>query len=265
MIDGVQIPGKRTKSPMCFAPRPGPAAYSSSTTTNPTRNFVTMSLEGVGGVVDQAGDTPAAAELLQRTGYEAVVLDVNLPSHSGVTFLGEVRRLSPDTAIVMLSGCDDSAFSVVALEMGADDYCIKPITERELTLRVERAIERRELQQCAAKPASPERPGPGLHVDGPGRRAYLDGAELDLTTKEFELLQHFVGAPGQVFTRIELLQSVWDARPEWQSIDTVTEHVYRLRQKLAHHEQARDWIQTVRGAGYRFDRRAESAVIRRIS
>jgi DNA-binding response OmpR family regulator len=92
----------------------------------------------------------------------------------------------------------------------------------------------------------------GLTVDPVGRVAVLDGADLDLTLKEFDLLVAFASSPGRVFSRGELLEQVWETKPDWQSVDTVTEHVYRLRQKLDAAGADRNWIETVRGAGYRF-------------
>ena len=205
--------------------------------------------------VDEAADGPEALELLGARAYDAVVLDLVLPSISGVTLLRQIREHS-DVAVVIVSACDDSAFSVISLEAGADDYCTKPMSERELVLRVERAIAHRRSMAGSTDAA-----GPSVIVHGPltldpvARIALLDSSEIELTCKEFDLLVAFVSAPGQVFSRVELLDSVWQTKPEWQSIDTVTEHVYRLRQKLAAvpwNSGSGEWIQTVRGAGYRF-------------
>ena len=212
------------------------------------RQFVALALGFADMAVDEATDGPEALALLAERTYDAVVLDVMLPSISGVTLLREILARY-DVAVVMLSACDDSAFSVVALEAGADDYCPKPLSERELVLRVERAVERH--RGIVAVPSHTDRAviaHGGLVIDPTSRIAVLDGVEIDLTLKEFDLLVAFASAPGTVFTRGQLLASVWETKPDWQSVDTVTEHVYRLRQKLG----ASDWIQTVRGAGYRF-------------
>ena len=214
------------------------------------RAFVRRALGFASITTDEAADAPEAFELMRRNVYDVVVLAVNLPSMSGITLLRELREIR-DTAIVVHSACDDSMFAVVALESGADDYCVKPVTERELVLRVEMAIARHEgLQLPAAEPVVITA-GQGLVVDPYSRIAAVDGVELDLTTKEFDLLAVLAGSPGQVFTRGELLELVWQTKPDWQSVDTVTEHVYRLRQKLDAGPE-RSWIQTVRGAGYRF-------------
>lgn len=218
------------------------------------RQFVNLALGFSSMAVDEASDGPEALDLLDRHRYDAVVCDVVLPSVSGMTLLREIKAKA-DVAVVMLSACDDSAFSVIALEAGADDYCTKPLNERELVLRVERALEHRRARPTPATQAAGVAAvvaHESLVIDPLSRIAVLDGVELDLTLKEFDLLLTLASNPGQVFTRGDLLESVWETKPDWQSVDTVTEHVYRLRQKLSATPAAGDWIQTVRGAGYRF-------------
>lgn len=226
------------------------------------REFARMSLQFEGYLVDEAPNPQEALALLrQGKEYDVVVLDVDLPGMSGVSLIKEIRS-AIDCAIVMLSACDDSAFSVIALESGADDYCVKPVAERELTIRVEMAIQRH-----AAVVGRVGRPAPddqvvivhgALSIDPYCRITVVDGVEVELTAKEFDLLALLASAPGIVFTRAQLLEQVWDAKPEWQSLDTVTEHIYRLRQKLDP-DGSRNWIQTLRGAGYRFERRQDAA------
>jgi DNA-binding response OmpR family regulator len=215
------------------------------------REFVTEALATRSVEVTSADDAPAALELLAAHRFEAVVLGMNLPSMSGISLLRELRSLH-DVAVVVLHGAqDDSAFAVIALESGADEYCAKPLLPRELVLRVERAVERHQRSQRVS-PATPQVPVDGLLVDPAARRVTLDGVEIDLTAKEFDLLHVLSAAPGKVFTRGELLELVWETKPDWQSVDTVTEHVYRLRQKLDPPGGGRSRIETLRGAGYRF-------------
>ncbi len=223
-----------------------------------SREFARLSLQFEGYQVDEAAHPHEALALLQSgKTYDVAVLDVDLPGMSGVTLLREIRE-ALDCAVVMLSGCDDSAFSVVALESGADDYCVKPVSERELTIRVELAVQRHSAVTRRDEAATPTDQvvisHGGLTIDPYSRIAVVDGDEIELTAKEFDLLAVLASAPGRVFTRAQLLEQVWDAKPEWQSLDTVTEHIYRLRQKLDP-DGSRNWIQTLRGAGYRFERR----------
>ena len=215
------------------------------------RQFVSMALATQSIEVDEADDAPAALELLTARAYTAVIVDVNLPSMSGVALLGEIRRLH-DVAIVVHTAVDDPAFAVVALEAGADEFCTKPLSVRELTLRVERAVAYHDMTSTAEGDGGGPVTHEDLTVDRVTRTATLAGRTLDLTAKELDLLLVLSGAPGRVFTRGELLERVWETKPDWQSVDTVTEHVYRLRQKLDEQGADRSWIETVRGAGYRF-------------
>ncbi len=216
------------------------------------RTFVCVALEGPGVVVDEAADGPEALDLLATRRYDAVVLDMDLPSTSGVTLLGRIRA-TQDVPVVVFTALDDPAFAVIALEAGAADFCTKPRTGRELELRVERAVDGGRRGSAAVDAVVHD---DGLSVDPWSRIAVLDGDELDLTHKEFDLLLFLSSTPGRVFARRELLEQVWHAQPDWQSVDTVTEHVYRLRQKLSRAGTSSTWIETVRGAGYRFRGRA---------
>lgn len=230
-----------------------------------TRDFVQLALTLHDFDVDQAPDASTAMALVRSTEYDAVILDVELPTCSGIALMKEIRRIR-DVPILMLTAHDDSAVCVIALECGADAFCTKPIVERELALRVDMAIHHRRsrLRAAGADDLDPSAndatettevliSAGDLTIDVYCRIAILERQALDLTAKEFDLLVVLARHPGRVFTRVELLEQVWDAKPEWQSIDTVTEHVYRLRQKLDAADGGRSWIQTLRGAGYRFD------------
>jgi DNA-binding response OmpR family regulator len=135
---------------------------------------------------------------------------------------------------------------VVGLELGADDYVLKPYSLRELVARV-----RARLRRPAAEPPS----GPevivheGLRVDIRAHEVTLDGGYVDLTTREYELLAYLASHPRQVFSREQLLEAVWGTR--YQDPATVTEHVRRVRMKIE--TGGRPWITTLRGTGYRFD------------
>jgi two-component system, OmpR family, response regulator ResD len=189
---------------------------------------------------EQAGGPPAV-----------VVVAMVLPSRSGISVLQDVRRDLPATAVVVLGGPAEPELAVIALESDADDVCAPGVSDRELVLRVQRAIERRTLLGAASGPAGVVDQD-GLALDRVTRTAVVDDAALDLTVKEFDLLATFASSPQRVFSRAELLELVWDADPADHSVDTVTEHVYRLRGKLDAAGSSHRWIETVRGAGYRF-------------
>ena len=183
-------------------------------------------------------------------GYDVAVVGVRLPSRSGISVLHDIRRDHPDVAVVMVGGSDPE-LAVIALEADADDHCTPDVSDRELVLRVQRAIERRALLLAATDSVGAlERDG--LALDPVTRSASVGGVVLDLTVKEFDLLRTFASSPDRVFSRADLLELVWRASADDHSVDTVTEHVYRLRGKLVAAGSTHGWIETVRGAGYRF-------------
>ena len=190
-----------------------------------------------------------------RTGAEAepaiasfepdvVILDLGLPDVNGFDLLRTVRE-QHGIPIIVLSGRADESDRVLALELGADDYVVKPFLNRELVARVRVRLRR---PPALADPAPARRGDRGLTVDPVSREVLLDGAVVSLTAKEFDLLEFLVSSPRQVFNRSQLLDAVWRSSPEWQTENTVTEHIHRLRQKVGG-----DRIVTVRGVGYRFD------------
>ena len=208
-------------------------------------------------------DVDVVADGLARLGgdvegvYDVAVVAVRLPSQSGISVLHQIRRDHPGLAVVMLGGPDagDAELAVIALEADADDHCSPDVSDRELVLRVQRAVGRRALLVAAAGGSgggdgAVERDG--LALDPVTRSASVDGVQLDLTVKEFDLLRTFASSPGRVFSRSDLLELVWRTNAADHSVDTVTEHVYRLRGKLAGTGSPHGWIETVRGAGYRF-------------
>jgi DNA-binding response OmpR family regulator len=196
--------------------------------------------------VDQAVDGEDALARFDPELHDVLVLDLMLPKASGMTVLRRVRETSA-TRVVLLSGFSDDASRVVALEMGADDFVTKPVGPRELALRLRNVLGRgrvsdEEVLTFGALEIWPRR-----------RLATVDGTALDLTGKEYELLECFARSPGRVFSRAALLQAVWGSNLGWQSPNTVTEHVYRLRRKLEADPTRPRWIHTIRGAGYCFD------------
>lgn len=137
---------------------------------------------------------------------------------------------------------------MLGLHAGADDYLPKPCSPRELTARVEALVRRLER----APTASRSRFGP-LEIDAASREVTLRGRPVELTRREFDLLATLASEPRRVFSRAELLERVWGSRPEYQQESTVTEHVRRVRRKLAGDGPDPDWIRAVRGIGYRFE------------
>jgi two-component system phosphate regulon response regulator PhoB len=202
-------------------------------------------LEREGFEVDVSADGADAIERFDPGRHEAVVVDLMMPGASGVAVLRSVRERS-DAVVVVLSGHGDEVNRVIALELGAADFIAKPVSARELGLRVRNAL------GLSAPPGVEVLRFDGLELWPARREAHVDGRRIDLTAKEFELLEHLARSPGAILTRAALLQRVWGSHAGWQSPATVTEHVYRLRQKVEPDPSNPRWIHTVRGVGYRF-------------
>jgi DNA-binding response OmpR family regulator len=211
------------------------------------REVVTRYLERDGFKVDSTGDGLTALELARARPPDLMILDVMLPSKDGFSILQELRKTS-SVPVILLTARAEETDRVLGLELGADDYVVKPFSPRELSARVRSVLRR----------SNPEEPGTRLEFDGltiePKTREVKIGEDgVDLTPKEFELLAFLAAHPRQVFSRGQLLQQVWDSSAEWQDPATVTVHMRRLRTKLEADPQDPRWLLTVWGVGYRFE------------
>ncbi|MFG3494230.1 response regulator transcription factor [Streptomyces sp. NPDC047928] len=210
---------------------------------------VTGYLERAGFGVDLAADGPAALTAAERHWPDLVVLDLMLPGMDGLAVCRTLRDRGP-VPVIMLTARSDEEDRILGLEIGADDYVTKPFSPRELVLRVESVLRRSGVTAPAAGSAPPLRAA-GLEVDPTARRATKDGRELALTLREFDLLSFFLQHPGQVCDRERLMREVWGW--DFGDLSTVTVHVRRLRGKVEDDPARPRLIQTVWGAGYRFD------------
>jgi DNA-binding response OmpR family regulator len=212
------------------------------------RDVIGRYLGDAGYRVDLAADGPTGLRAARERNPDAVILDLMLPGLSGLDVCRALRAEDERLPIVMLTALGEEDDRVLGLELGADDYVTKPFSPRELVLRIGSILRR---TRPAGQPSTLLADG-GLRVDPLARRAELDGAELALTTREFDLLAHLVAHPGQAFTRAELLAQVWG----WEFGDqsTVTVHVRRLREKIETDPTAPRRIATIWGTGYRYDR-----------
>jgi two-component system response regulator RegX3 len=189
----------------------------------------------------------AALSLAERTPPDLVLLDLNLPDLNGFDVCRELRRRA-DTPIVMLTARGTEADRIVGLELGADDYVVKPFSADEVIARIRAVLRRaRQPESPAAEPIEIGK----LRVDFKSRAATLAGKPLDLSRKEFDLLAELVRHAGQVVSREDLMARVWDEN--WfGSTKTLDTHIGWLRRKLGEPASEPRYIHTVYGVGFRF-------------
>lgn len=211
------------------------------------REVVATYLQREGWVVQSVSDGDDARRELEEFSPGLVVLDLMLPGVSGLDLLKEIR-LRSDLPVIVLTARTHEADRVTGLELGADDYVVKPFSPRELVARV-RSVMRRSV----SRPPGAALDFDGLEIDMQRRTVAVAGRPVELTAREFDLLAFLASNAPQVFTRADLLQKVWSSSPEWQDPATVTVHVRRLRQKLEVDPQNPRWLTTVWGIGYRFE------------
>jgi DNA-binding response OmpR family regulator len=181
---------------------------------------------------------------------DVVLLDVMLPDGDGRDVLRELRKTS-DVPVIMLTARGTETDRVVGLEIGADDYVVKPFSGAEVIARIRAVLRRTRSAPAAAEPAAAAVTVGPLTVDPAARRAHLDGTELQLSRKEFDLLADLVAHAGEVVKREDLMSRVWDEN--WfGSTKTLDVHVRWLRQKLGEESTDPRFIHTVRGVGFRF-------------
>jgi two-component system, OmpR family, phosphate regulon response regulator PhoB len=211
-------------------------------------------LESDGYEVEMASDSAGALRAVAADEPDLVLLDVVLGGEDGRDLLVKLREKS-DVPAVFLTGRGLEGDRIAGLRMGADDYIVKPFSRGELSARIETVLRR-------TRPASPSAPAPSsglvfgeLRIDLTTREVERSGDLIELTAMEFNLLAFLASSPRQVFSRQQLLQNVWASSSEWQDEATVTEHIRRVRRKIEVDPDHPRWITTVRGVGYRFERR----------
>jgi DNA-binding response OmpR family regulator len=209
------------------------------------------------------------AVTLARDGHEAmrqafardwdlVILDLRLPGPDGLSICRALRRESRYVPILMLTSKSSELDRILGLELGADDYVTKPFSVSELTARVKAIFRRVEsLEKRFSGGAEALTIGP-LSIDAAGRQVAVDGESMSLTAREFDLLLHFARHPGRVFSRAQLLDSVWGYGHEGYE-HTVNSHINRLRSKIEPDPAQPELIVTVWGVGYKLEARPRAA------
>lgn len=212
------------------------------------RELISEALRRDGYEVRVAADGSTAAKELAAQLPDLVLLDLGLPGIDGFEILQRLRSAGADVPVIVLTARGRDADRVQGLELGADDYVVKPVSTREIVARV-RAVLRR-VQRDA--PSEALEFG-SLTIELGARRVVLDGVEVEVPPREFDLLAHLAQRPGVAFSRADLLREVWGSSPEWQDPSTVTVHVRRLRNRIETDPTEPRHLITVYGVGYRFD------------
>jgi two-component system response regulator ResD len=210
---------------------------------------VSLYLRRAGFQVTLVEDGQAALDALSRQLPDLVVLDLMLPQVDGLQITRWLRERG-DTPIIMLTARREEQDRIAGLEMGADDYVVKPFSPQELVSRV-RAVLRRVRGSGMTSDERPLVYG-ALHIDPQARLVEVGGEERSLTAREFDLLWVLARHPRQVFTRDQLLDVVWGLT-EYIDPSTVTVHVRRLREKIEADPGEPRYVQTVWGVGYKFE------------
>jgi DNA-binding response OmpR family regulator len=210
---------------------------------------VSLYLRRAGYIVSMSQDGNQAISMLEQQLPDLVVLDLMLPNVDGLEITRWLRDRS-DVPIIMLTARREEADRIAGLEMGADDYVVKPFSPQELVSRV-RAV----LRRTRGSPDSPQDKPlvfKDLHIDPLTRIVSVGAEELTLTVKEFDMLWLLANHPRQVYTRDQLLDRIWGGS-EYIDPSTVTVHIRRLREKIESDPSNPTHIQTVWGVGYKFE------------
>ena len=228
-------------------------------------NLISMHVGDAGFQVDRAATGDEGLRKALSGSYDLLVLDLMLPGVDGLSICRQVRSEGSRgdrsyTPILMVTARSQEMDKVLGLELGADDYITKPFSTRELVARVKALVRRAREMDPAAHDGAGEsviRIGE-LEVDTGRRRVFLAGAEVELTSKEYELLTLLASHPGQAFNREQLLDRVWNYQHVGYS-HTVNSHINRLRAKIESDPSNPRYVLTVWGYGYRFVEPAEAA------
>ncbi len=208
---------------------------------------LSLLLRAEGFAVTHAGTKGEAAELIGGQKFDLALVDISLPDGNGYAVCTEIRE-AQDIPVIFLTASGDEASVVTGLNMGADDYIIKPFRPRELIARIRAAL-RKSGRVSSAFEAG------GLSVDTGSGIVKKNGGEVFLSALEYRLLLVFINNPESIITRESLLSELWDAAGEFVGDNTLTVYIKRLREKIEDDPGEPKIILTVRGMGYRLGRR----------
>ena len=195
-------------------------------------------------------DGKEAAAAVEGFQPDLILLDLMLPGMDGYQVCTEVRKTSR-VPIIMLTAKGETFDKVLGLELGADDYIVKPFEPKELVARVKAHLARYERLIGSNTPENDTVEIRGIRIDKTARRAWVNGEEKQFTTKEFDLLTFLAENPNHVFTKEELFRQIWDME-SIGDIATVTVHIKKIREKIEMNTNKPQYIETIWGVGYRF-------------
>ena len=206
-----------------------------------------QALRGQGFAAEALSEAQALVAAVERATPDLVILEIALPTaRVGWGVLARLRASA--VPVIVYTDQASEAARVLALELGADDCLSKQVSHHELLAHV-RAVLRRVHRSAEVERLAYD----GLVVDVRARKVFVDGREIAVRPREFDLLAFLARSPGQAFSRDQLLEHVWGSQPGWQDPGTVTEHVRRLRLAIEADPRRPRWLVTVRGVGYRFE------------
>lgn len=212
--------------------------------------LVALHLRDDGFEVELAADGETGLAAARDGGHDLVVLDLMLPGLDGLSVCRELRAGGRHIPVLMLTARSSEMDRVVGLELGADDYLTKPFSVRELVARVRALLRRVDALGRGGAEASERITVGGLAIDTGKRRVSVDGEEVELTAKEFDLLLHLASHPGRVYSRTQLLDQVWGYNHAGYE-HTVNSHINRLRGKVEADPAKPRYVLTVWGVGYK--------------
>lgn len=210
-----------------------------------------LNLQDEGYQITHEADGARALLLLEKVVWDAVILDLMLPNVDGLEICRRIRQMTRYLPVIIISARTSETHRVLGLEMGADDYLPKPFSVLELIARVKALFRRQEAMGQNIRMESGNIQCHGLTIDPLSREVHLQGESVELTPREFDLLYWFARHPGEVFSRLSLLDSVWGYQHEGYE-HTVNTHINRLRIKIERDPAEPEIILTVWGKGYKF-------------
>ena len=212
------------------------------------REVVCAYLDREGFTTFEAIDGEAALDCVAEREPDLIVLDVMLPKLDGYSVITELRKHT-QVPVILLTARAEEVDRVLGLELGADDYVVKPFSTRELVARVRSVLRRSTTPEHRTEILELDE----LVIDGKTRDVLVRGERIEMPPMEFDLLMYLASSPRQVFSRNQILDQVWGSSTDWQDPSTVTVHIRRLRQKIELDADDPQRILTVWGRGYRFE------------